>query len=66
MLYIHLLGAVELEHNRTRIGIPPAAALRAAEATFVFGLRVILSGLNELVADQHQRTTRRPNRKGTP
>lgn len=65
VLYIHLLGAVQLEHNRARIGaFSPATP--ATEATFVFGLRVILSGLNELVADQRQGTTRRPNRKGTP
>ena len=65
VLYIHLLGAVQLEHNRARIGaFSPATP--ATEATFVFGLRVILSGLTELVADQRQGTTRRPNRKGTP
>jgi TetR/AcrR family transcriptional regulator, tetracycline repressor protein len=65
VLYIHLLGAVQLEHNRTRVGAPSLAP-RASEATFVFGLRVILSGLKELVADQRQGTTRRASRKQSP
>jgi TetR/AcrR family transcriptional regulator, tetracycline repressor protein len=42
LLYVHLLGSVELEHNR------PAEAVRGAgraEATFRDGLQIILSGL---------------------
>lgn len=63
VLYIHLLGAVQLQHNKT-----PAAATssRATEATFIFGLHVILSGLRELVADPGRATARRGPRKGTP
>lgn len=64
VLYIHLLGAVQLEHNRTRIGTPPVAASQATEATFGFGLRVILSGLNHLIADQRHGTMPRLNKKG--
>ena len=42
LLHVHLLGSVELEHNR------PARAGRAtarAEATFRDGLQIILTGL---------------------
>jgi AcrR family transcriptional regulator len=42
LLYVHLLGSVELEHNR-----PTQATRRAAqaEATFRDGLQIILTGL---------------------
>jgi TetR/AcrR family transcriptional regulator, tetracycline repressor protein len=42
LLYVHLLGSVELEHNR------PAQATRGAapaESTFCDGLQIILTGL---------------------
>lgn len=54
VLYIHLLGAVQLEHNRTQIGTAPVTASRATEARFIFGLRVILSGLTEHMASQRR------------
>jgi TetR/AcrR family transcriptional regulator, tetracycline repressor protein len=45
LLYVHLLGSVELEHNR------PAEAVREAgraEATFRDGLQIILTGLRHV------------------
>jgi AcrR family transcriptional regulator len=42
LLYVHLLGSVELEHNRSAQVTPGAAR---AEATFRDGLRIILTGL---------------------
>lgn len=54
VLYIQLLGAVQLEHNKTEIGTAPATASRATEARFIFGLRVILSGLTEHMAGQRR------------
>ncbi len=64
VLYIHLLGAVQLEHNRTPVGATSPAS-SVTEAPFVFGLQVILLGLKQLVSHKHQGTTRRPNRKET-
>ncbi len=42
LLYVHLLGSVELEHNRAERAKPGTAR---AEATFRDGLRIILTGL---------------------
>lgn len=61
VLYIHLLGALQLEHNR-----PSGGSSRAAEVRFIFGLRVILSGLRELVANHRRETTHGARRKEAP
>jgi hypothetical protein len=42
VLYVHLLGSVELEHNRAAKAAPGNAR---AEAIFRHGLRIILAGL---------------------
>jgi len=42
LLYVHLLGSVELEHNRPA---KPAHRVGRAEATFRDGLQIILTGL---------------------
>lgn len=62
VLYIHLLGALQLEHDRTPAGAPITVS-RASETTFVFGLRVILAGLRELIASPSPAITRRKRRK---
>ena len=42
LLYVHLLGSVELEHNRPA---KPTRRVGRAEATFRDGLQIILTGL---------------------
>jgi hypothetical protein len=42
LLYVHLLGSVELEHNRAA---QAARGAGRAEATFRDGLQIILTGL---------------------
>jgi len=65
VLYIHLLGAVQLQHNKTP-ATTPVGPSRATEATFISGLHIILSGLRELVADPGRSATRRGPRKAAP
>lgn len=46
LLYVHLLGSVEIEHNR---GAQGATQTARAEATFRDGLQIILTGLRHTV-----------------
>lgn len=45
VLYIHLLGSVELEHHRAKTG---AVDVAGAESMFLYGLHVILTGLSRV------------------
>ena len=64
VLYIHLLGAVQLQHTTT--GDAGTKSSAGSEDTFVFGLRVILTGLSDLVASHGAARPRRARRKEAP
>jgi TetR/AcrR family tetracycline transcriptional repressor len=49
LLYVHLLGSVELEHNRS---VPVRSGVSRAEATFRHRLQIILTGLRHADHDE--------------